>query len=113
MATDHKKAYEEVMAGMGKLGENCPGVMKGFSKLHSEAIKADVLSVKDKELISLGIAIAVRCAGCIQCHVKAAIEAGATREEISETVGVAILMSGGPGTIYGTMAIEVMEQFLE
>ncbi len=43
---------------------------------------------------------------------KTAIDAGATREEIAETVGVAILMGGGPGTVYGAMALEVMDQYL-
>lgn len=86
--------------------------MAGFSKLHNEAIKDGALSTKNKELIALGIAIAVRCTGCIQCHVKAAIDAGATREEICEAVGVAILMSGGPGTVYGSMALEAADQFL-
>lgn len=112
MATDHKKGYEEVMANMGALGENCPGVMKSFMGLHDEALKEGALSTKEKELISLGIAIAVRCTGCIQCHVKAALDAGASREEIAETVGVAVLMAGGPGTVYGGMALEALEQFL-
>ena len=100
------------MADFAKMAKDCPGVMKGFGMLHHEAIKDGALSSKDKELISLGIAVAVRCAGCIQAHVKASIDAGATRDEICETVGVAVLMSGGPGTIYGSMAIEVADQFL-
>lgn len=112
MATDHKKAYQELMEASGKLAKNSAGVMKGFGILHSEAVKDGALSTKDKELIALGIAIAVRCAGCIQSHVKGSLDAGATPEEIHETVGVAILMSGGPGTVYGSMAMEAMEQFL-
>lgn len=112
MAIDHKKAYQELMEASGGLAKNCPGVMKGFGIMHNEAVKAGVLSTKDKELIALGMGIAVKCAGCIQSHVKGALDAGATREEIYETVGVAILMVGGPGTVYGSMAIEAMEQFL-
>ncbi|NMA03237.1 MAG: carboxymuconolactone decarboxylase family protein [Clostridiales bacterium] len=85
--------------------------MEGFGKLHSEAIKDDALPLKIKELIALGIAISIRCTGCIQAHVKKALDAGAIPEEIYETIGVAILMSGGPGTVYGSMAMEAMEQF--
>jgi len=111
MATDHKKSLQELIEASAKLAEGCAGVMNGFGKLHSEAIKDDALPLRIKELIALGIAIAVRCPGCIETHVKKALESGVSREEIYETVGVAILMSGGPGTVYGSMAIEAMEQF--
>ena len=42
-----------------------------------------------------------------------AIEAGANREEMADAIGVAILMGGGPSMIYGTHAIEAVDQFLE
>ncbi|MGB4311311.1 MAG: carboxymuconolactone decarboxylase family protein [Natronincolaceae bacterium] len=111
MAIDHKKSLQELMDASAKLAEGCAGVMNSFGKLHSEAIKDDALPLRIKELIALGIAISLRCTGCIQTHVKKALESGVSREEIYETVGVAILMSGGPGTVYGSMAIEAMEQF--
>ncbi|GEM_PF-154764 len=111
MMIDHKESYEELIEAGKKLAEGCAGVMEGFGKLHSEAIKDDALPLKIKELIALGIAISIRCTGCIQAHVKKALDAGAIPEEIYETIGVAILMSGGPGTVYGSMAMEAMEQF--
>ena len=70
------------------------------------------MSSKTKELISLGIAITVRCEGCISYHVHDALKAGATAEEIVETIGVAILMGGGPAMVYGCEALEALEQFL-
>ena len=62
-------------------------------------------------LIALGIAIAVRCDGCIAFHVHDAIRAGASNEEMAETIGVAILMGGGPAVMYGCDALEAMKQF--
>ncbi len=108
----HKESHNKIMADMGKLFRNCPGVGDGFGKLHQEALKGGALSTKDKELIALGIAVAIRCAGCITCHAKAAVDAGATREEIYEAVSVAVMMSGGPGVVYGSIAVEAMEEFL-
>jgi AhpD family alkylhydroperoxidase len=55
--------------------------------------------------------IAARCDGCIAYHVHDALKAGATRKEIVETIGVAVLMGGGPATVYGAEAFEALNQF--
>lgn len=59
----------------------------------------------------MAIAIAMRCDGCIAFHVRDAIKAGATRDEVLETIGVAIVMGGGPSVVYGVEAQEALEQF--
>lgn len=94
-----------------QMGREMPEVMGAFTKLHVAAIKENALSKKMKELISLGIGITVRCDGCIAAHVNDALKAGATREEIMETIGVAILMGGGPSLVYGSEAMEALNQF--
>jgi AhpD family alkylhydroperoxidase len=66
---------------------------------------------KTKELIALGIAVAVRCDDCIAFHVKAAVERGATKEEVTETLAIAIYMGAGPSAMYATHAIEAYSQF--
>lgn len=80
--------------------------MKGFANIAKAAIVAKALDTKTKELIALGIAVAVRCDDCIDFHVKAAVEQGATREEISETLGMAIYMGAGPSVMYASHALE-------
>jgi len=40
-----------------------------------------------------------------------ALSAGATEEEILETIGSAILMGGGPAVMYGCEAWEALKQF--
>lgn len=105
--------YKELSAWMEKLGVAIPGVMKGFGELHQAAIKSGALDSKTKELISLGIAITVRCDGCIAFHVHDALKAGASEAEIAETVSVAILMGGGPSMVYGIEAMQAMSQFQE
>jgi AhpD family alkylhydroperoxidase len=69
------------------------------------------LSTKVKELIALAIAITVRCDGCIAYHVHDARKAGATRQELVETIGVAVMMGGGPSVMYGAEALEALNQF--
>jgi AhpD family alkylhydroperoxidase len=75
------------------------------------AVEPGALDTKSKELIALGIAIAVHCDGCIDFHVHDALAAGATRPEILEAIGVAILMAGGPSMVYGCEAMDALEQF--
>ena len=87
--------------------------MSGFSKLHSSSVKDNALSSKIKELIALAIAITVRCNGCIAFHVNDALKAGANRQEIMETIGVAIMMGGGPSVVYGAEAMEALNQYQE
>lgn len=110
---DVKKTIQEVSEGMAELGAGIPDVMQGFEEVHKAVIKDGALSAKEKELMCLAIAIAVRCSYCIAFHVADALKAGATREEIEETIGTAILMGGGPAVAYGTEALDILNQLSE
>jgi AhpD family alkylhydroperoxidase len=111
MSKNYPEHYEHLSELMGRLGRDIPETMGAFSKLHHASVSGGVLSAKEKELISLGIAITVRCDGCIAFHIHDALEAGASRDEITETIGVAVLMGGGPAVMYGCEALEALEQF--
>lgn len=105
--------FNELNTWMEKLGVALPGPMEGFAKLHESAIKKGALDSKTKELVALGIAITVRCDGCIAYHVHDAMTGGATPDEIAETIGVAILMGGGPSVVYGIEAMQALHQYQE
>lgn len=111
MATNAPARYDELSTGLADLAAVAPAVMDGFSRLHRNAMTDGALSERTKELMALAIAVAVRCDGCIAFHVHDAIKAGATREEVAETIGVAVLMGGGPAAVYGTEALRAYEQF--
>lgn len=81
-----------------------------FGGLHHAAMSGDALDVKTRELIALGIGISKQCLDCIGFHVRAAIKAGASREEVAATVSVAVMMGGGPATMYGSKALEAFDQ---
>jgi AhpD family alkylhydroperoxidase len=80
-------------------------------KLHKTGSTDGALSAKVKELIALAIGIAVRCDGCIAFHVHDALKAGATHDEIVDAIGVAIYMGGAPAVVYGSQALEALQQF--
>lgn len=89
----------KIMAGQ------LPEVMNAFSGLHSEVVKDGALSSRTKELIIVGIAVALHCEYCLWKHVPEAVKLGATREEILEAVSTAILMAGGPAVAYGSVVV--------
>jgi alkylhydroperoxidase/carboxymuconolactone decarboxylase family protein YurZ len=47
---------------------------------------------------------------CIGYHVQGAIKAGATREDVADTISVAVMMGGGPAYMYGVKALEAYDQ---
>ena len=73
-----------------------PEVVNSFMGMFAKTMKAGALDVKQKELIALAVGLAVRCKPCIILHVQKAMQAGATRQEILEVAGVAVMMGGGP-----------------
>lgn len=97
---------------IGTLSNEHPEIAKGFATMHKAAGADGAVSGKNKELIALGIAIAIRCEGCIACHVQDALKAGASQEEIVETIGVAVLMGGGPSVVYGDKAYKAMKEMM-
>lgn len=104
MATELTGAVKELRGG-------APEVMKGFSAIAQAALKANALDTKTKELIALAIGVATRCDGCIAFHAEAAVKLGATREEVLETMGMAIYMGAGPSVMYAAQALEAFDQF--
>jgi AhpD family alkylhydroperoxidase len=93
------------------LRAGAPDQMKGFSTLARAALEPKALSTKTKELIALAISIATRCDGCVAFHAEAAVKQGATRDEVLETMGMAIYMGAGPSVMYAAQALEAYDQF--
>ena len=106
-----KAVLEELRPLHRELRHAIPEVYKGFGEFHHAAFAAGAMDVKTKELIAFAIAIAERCDGCIASHAEAAAKAGATCQEAAEAIGVAMLMTGGPGTIYGPRAYAAFCEF--
>lgn len=112
MTTDYIQEHQHLEERLAQLGRELPGPMSGFARLHKKAVEDGALTMRVKEMMALAISIVVGCDGCIAFHVHDAVKAGATRQELLETIGVALLMGGGPGSIYAAHALDAIEQFL-
>ncbi|GEO82699.1 carboxymuconolactone decarboxylase family protein [Pararhodospirillum oryzae] len=110
MYKDWAKLANDLGALMRDTRKAIPETWGGFSQMAKGATTPGALDTKTKELIAVGISIANRCDGCLAFHVRSAVEAGATREEMLETVAVGLYMGGGPSAVYGSMAMEAFDQ---
>jgi AhpD family alkylhydroperoxidase len=111
MDKNYAEITRRISAELKKLRRDIPETMQGFSALAKAATSDGALDKKTKELIALAIGIATRCDGCIGFHTEALVRLGATRQEVEETLGMAVYMGGGPSLMYAADAIAAFEQF--
>lgn len=112
MSTYYNDQARYVNEFVGVLSKENPKIAEGI-KVMGAANSADkALSAKHKSLIALGISINILCEGCISVHMKASLAAGATPQEIIETIGVSIAMGGGPTIVFGDKAYKAMKEMM-
>ncbi len=102
---------EEIKRLIGKLQQQQPENIKAFLNFMTNVEKAGALDTKQKELVNVGLAVAAQCEWCIALHVKGALDAGASKDEILEAAMQAVLMHGGPALMYMTPVEEALEEF--
>jgi len=88
-------------------------VYRTFCGLEDETYEAGSLSVKQKRLIAIGIAVVINCESCMEYSIKQALDNGASEAEIIEAIEVAIEMRGGPATTYARFAMNVLEYYTQ
>lgn len=113
MSKQYKEITKDISSAMAKLRKEIPDVMTGFGALAQAATKDGALDKKTKELMALALGVAAHCDGCIGFHSQALVKLGATREELMETLGMAIYMGGGPSLMYAAEALHAFEEFSE
>jgi AhpD family alkylhydroperoxidase len=111
MTIDYPDLHQHLVRTIGNLHHDLPGPMQGYLQLHTEATADSVLPKRVKQLIAPAISICVHCDRCIAYHTHDALRAGASRQEVLDAIGVAVMMGGGPAVVYGSQAYEALAQF--
>lgn len=73
---------------------HAPEIGTKYDEFYKMCCKEGVLDKKTKELLLLAVASVFRCSNCIEKHMEGAFEAGATKEEITETLLIAVVEAG-------------------
>ena len=61
-----------------------------YFEFYQETYKKTLLDRKTKELIAIAASLGFKCQGCLEGHIKKAKKFGATPEEISESISIAM-----------------------
>ena len=112
MNNNDKEKIENIIADRKKANnffKKNSNVFRAFLEMEKKAYQDGNLSKLQKELIAIGISVVLNCESCMEWHIKEAIEAGATDDQIIESIGVGIEMSGGTGTVSARFAMKVLE----
>jgi AhpD family alkylhydroperoxidase len=94
----------QLLGRVGELGKLSPDTVKGLVTLDHAGDRTNHLGAKTRELIALAVAVTTRCDGCIAVHTKAAIEHGASRDEVAEALGVAVALNAGRSQLFSPCA---------
>ena len=111
LAQEKVGVFNEISDFSAKMEEKCPDVEAAFYALQESILhKEGALSIKEKELIAMGIAVSMGCEYCIYAHTAGAMSSGATEEEILEVASIAVYMHGGPGFTYMKYVFNALEE---
>ncbi len=109
MENEVKEFFEQFKKDSAKMKEQIPDTIDSFSALFGKIMKDGALSVREKELIALGIGVSQTCAPCIRLHVQKCLAADATKEQILEAASVAVMMGGGPAYTHIPVVMRALE----
>ena len=98
----------DVAAKRAALAPNANAAFRTFN----EAVFADgALPARTKQLIAVAAAHVTQCPYCIRSHTRAALRAGASREELMEAIWVAAEMRAGAAYAHSALALQEMDEF--
>ncbi|WP_232370996.1 carboxymuconolactone decarboxylase family protein [Desulfogranum marinum] len=98
------------LALLKKLRKELPQIMELDAAKWDTTYQDGALSRKTKRLMALAIGLRAGCENCIIAQTMHAIDAGATRAEIMETISVNMAMSGTTGVGEGLKVIQLLDE---
>jgi AhpD family alkylhydroperoxidase len=108
MADYHEHAD---LARLDDLRKLAPGEFAGFVALDKVVGRVDgAIPVKYRELLALAVAFTTQCPYCLDVHTANAKKAGATREEVAETVFIAAALRAGAAVTHGALALKLYDE---
>ena len=92
-----------------KRRELAPQTQAAFDAFSRQVFADGALSAKMKQVVAVAVAHVTQCPYCIKGHTKAALRAGATREELMDAIWVAAEMRAGAAYAHSALAIATFE----
>ena len=109
MMLDWNAYSDQIKAAVKEMSAVSPDIVEAYAGLHHANSKSTHIDKKTRELIALAVSVTLRCDGCINAHTDAAVKAGATKEEITEALSVAIMVNAGAAMAYSAHAVDAFD----
>jgi len=92
---------QQVAAGITEIARSSPDIVRGYRTIANARTKEGALDAKTRELVALAVAVT-------SVHVDLAKKNGATQDEITDALGVAVMVNAGAALIYSTRALDAL-----
>jgi AhpD family alkylhydroperoxidase len=113
--------HEEIVKNIGdKLGftphvletlkELDPQFVKKYNRCHNHLLSDGAIPAKYKILMALAVVASKQCEACTVSQMKSALNNGATKEEIMETMEVISITSGAPAVAACRDALKLLKE---
>jgi len=109
MSCETHEFFTKFKKDVTKMKQQAPDMLNGFAGLFGKVMAEGTVTLREKELIALAIAVAVQCSPCIKLHVRKCLDAGATSEQVLEAASVAVMMGGGPAYTHIPIVIDTLD----
>jgi len=86
-----------------------PRFRRNYFEFYQEIYRPGAIDRKTKELIAIAASLTAKCQGCTDGHIRKALKLGATKEEISETIVVAMSINAAAVVDLTDIAAEHLE----
>lgn len=110
MAESQKELNENRMKNLGRFAELLPDVLGQVRDQAVQAYTDGVFDSKTKRLMAMAIALGAGCTNCVLGQLSYALDAGATKEEILETISVVVSMRGTTGIAESLRVIQFLDE---
>lgn len=100
----------EDLSKFEEIGKDSPELAKKFFDYYAAVFAEGELTEREKSLIALAVAHAVRCPYCIDAYTNACLEKGSNLGEMTEAVHVANAITGGASLVHGVQMRNIAEK---
>ena len=110
MAESQQELNNNRVKQLSKCADVLPDLVKRVMDQFNEAYKDGALNSKVKHLMALAIALGAGCRNCVLGQAMFALEKGATKDEILETISVVVSMRGTTGVAESLRIIQLLDE---
>jgi 4-carboxymuconolactone decarboxylase len=89
------------LARFPEVGENAPELARKFFDWYGAVFADGALTAREKSLIALGVAHAVKCPYCIDAYTQDTLSKGCDLDQLTEAIHVAAAITGGAALVHG------------